>query len=268
MVLSSSTHLALGILAASIAGMVACAPPRSAEERKAAPELRLEGVRFRLFRGDVQSASGTAAVVTYLRETTALRATELALHLRDRGEELLVTAPSGEGVVSSRTFAASGGVRADRGPDPAAREPAPKRPPVHVDAEEVRYSYKERTITFVGRPTVKLTREDAVLLCTQVVAENDAEGKIARATCTGDVKLVRGARTVTCDSALFVEATALVTCRSAPGRPVSMVDGPSTVTGQELIYDLDRDLVTLRGQVVGDIVPPGKLTPPRKEGTR
>jgi hypothetical protein len=124
MVLSSSKHLALGILAASIAGMVACAPPRTAEERKAAPELRLEGVRFRLFRGDVQSASGTAAVVTYLRDTTVLKATELALHLRDRGEEVLVTAPSGEGVVSSRTFAASGGLLAVRGSDNAATESA------------------------------------------------------------------------------------------------------------------------------------------------
>jgi lipopolysaccharide export system protein LptA len=149
-----------------------------------------------------------------------------------------------------------------------AAEPAAKRPPVRVDAEEVRYSYKERTITFVGRPTVKLTREDAVLLCTQVLAENDADGKIARATCTGDVRLLRGPRTVTCDSAVFVEATALVTCRSTAGRPVVMVDGPSTVTGQELVYDLDRDLVTLRGKVVGDIVPQGGLSPRRTGGTR
>ncbi len=147
-------------------------------------------------------------------------------------------------------------------------EPAAKRPPVRVDAEEVRYSYKERTVTFVGRPTVRLTREDAVLLCTQVLAENDAEGKISRATCTGDVKLTRGPRTVTCASAVYVDATAAVTCRGAAGKPVVLVDGPSTVTGQELVYDLDRDLVTLKGQVVGDIVPPRDLSPRRKEEKR
>jgi lipopolysaccharide export system protein LptA len=150
------------------------------------------------------------------------------------------------------------------GAEPAAS----KRPPVRIDAEEVRYSYKERTVTFVGRPTVKLTREDATLLCSQVVGENDADGKIARATCTGDVKLVRGGRTVTCQSAVFVESSALVTCRGAAGRPVLLTDGPSTVAGQELVYDLDRDLVTLRGQVVGDIVPQGKLEPRRREGKR
>jgi lipopolysaccharide export system protein LptA len=142
------------------------------------------------------------------------------------------------------------------------------RPPVRVDADEVRYSYKERTITFVGKPTVKLTREDAVLLCTQLLAENDAEGKIARATCSGDVKLTRGTRVVTCDSAVYVEATGAVTCRSGADRPVRMTDGPSVVVGQELVYDLDKDLVTLRGQVVGDIVPPGKLTPGKREGRR
>lgn len=147
-------------------------------------------------------------------------------------------------------------------------EPAAKRPPVRIDAEEVRYSYRERTVTFVGRPAVKLTREDATLTCRQAVAENDAEGRILRATCSGDVRLTQGTRTVTCDSAVYVEATAQVTCRGAEGRPVLLVDGPSTVTGKELVYDLDRDLVTLRGQVVGDIVPPRKLEPRRREGGR
>jgi lipopolysaccharide export system protein LptA len=140
---------------------------------------------------------------------------------------------------------------------------AAARPPVRVDAEEVRYSYRERTVTFVGRPRVKLTREDAVLSCSQAVAENDADGKIARATCTGDVKLTRGARTVTCQSAVFVEATAEVTCSGSADLPVVMTEGPSTMKGAELVYDLERDFVTLRGQVVGEIVPQGELAPRR-----
>jgi len=149
-----------------------------------------------------------------------------------------------------------------------AAEPSAKRPPVRIDAEEVRYSYRDRTVTFVGRPAVKLTREDATLTCSQLLGENDAEGRIARATCSGDVKLVRGGRTVTCGSAVYVEASAQVTCRGAAGRPVTLTDGPSTVAGEELVYDLDRDLVTLRGQVVGDLVPPPKMAPPRREGAK
>lgn len=147
-------------------------------------------------------------------------------------------------------------------------EPTAKRPPVRIDADEVRYSYKDRTVTFVGKPNVKFTREDATLLCSQVVAENDAEGKIARATCTGDVRLTRGGRTATCDSAVYVEASAIVTCRSGGGRPVTLTDGPSTVTGQELVYDLDRDLATLRGEVKGDLEAPARVGARRPEGKR
>lgn len=144
----------------------------------------------------------------------------------------------------------------------------PARPPVRIDAEEVRYSYKERTVTFVGRPAVKITRDDATLTCAQVLADNDAQGRIARATCSGDVKLVRGGRTVTCETAVYVEANGQVTCKGAAGRPVILTDGPSTVAGQELVYDLDKDLVTLRGQVVGDVVPPQNLAPRKPEAKR
>lgn len=147
-------------------------------------------------------------------------------------------------------------------------EPAAKRPPVRIDAEEVRYSYKERKVTFVGRPAVTLTREDATLTCGEVVADNDDAGRIARATCSGEVKLVRGARTVTCGTAVYVEASAQVTCRGAPGRPVVLVDGSSTMAGQELVYDLDRDQVTLSGKVAGQIEPPQNLGPRRTEGKR
>jgi lipopolysaccharide export system protein LptA len=142
---------------------------------------------------------------------------------------------------------------------------AAPRPPVRVDADEVLYSYKDRTATFVGKPIVRLTREDAVLLCSRLLAENDAEGKIARATCSGDVKLTRGTRVVTCVVAVYVEATASVTCPPAAGRTVTMVDGPSTVKGLELVYDLDRDLVTLKGQVAGDLVPKNEPVPAKKK---
>lgn len=61
--------------------------------------------------------------------------------------------------------------------------PGAARPPVRIDAEEVRYSYKERTVTFVGRPAVKMTREDSTLSCRQAVADNDAEGRIVGHPC-------------------------------------------------------------------------------------
>ncbi len=124
MVLGSSKLLASGILAVSIAGVSACVPRGATEDRKIPPEVRLEGVRFHLFRGDAPAAKGTAAVVTYQRDTTALRTSDLALHLRDRGEEVTLTAPEGSGVVVERTFEATGGLLALRGTDRAATESA------------------------------------------------------------------------------------------------------------------------------------------------
>ena len=88
------------------------------------PELRLEGVRFRLFRGDALRADGTASAVTYQRETTAVKATDLTIHLREAQGEVVLTAPTGEGVASARTFQASGGLRAVRGSDVATTEAA------------------------------------------------------------------------------------------------------------------------------------------------
>src|SRR5512133_3320711 len=120
MVLGSSKLLALGILAVSIAGTSSCVPRGATDDRKVAPEVRLEGVRFHLFRGGTPAAKGTATVLTYQRDTTALRTSDLALQLRDRGEEVVLTAPDGSGVMAERSFEATGGLLAVRGTDRAA----------------------------------------------------------------------------------------------------------------------------------------------------
>ena len=88
---------------------------------------------------------------------------------------------------------------------PAAPVPAPagKPVPTHVDADVIRYSWSTRKVTMVGKPFVTLTREDLVLTCRRLVGDNDVSGQLARATCEGDVKLVRGTRTVTCERAQY-----------------------------------------------------------------
>lgn len=141
-----------------------------------------------------------------------------------------------------------------------AAEP-PRSAPVTVDAEEVQYLYKEGKVVFTGKPLVRLTREDATLTCRKLVAENDAAGKIRRATCTGDVTLTRGPRTVTCETAVYEEATARVTCT---GNPV-LRDGESVLRGEVLAYDLADDRATL-SSAKGTIVPrSGETLPTRRK---
>ena len=118
MVLRSSIHSAGWILAATLAVIGGgCSQPRATEPRASAPELRLEGVRFRLFRGERLRADGTASALTYQRESTAVTAADGALRLHGKRDVVTVTAPTGSGVVSARTFQASGGLVAARGTD-------------------------------------------------------------------------------------------------------------------------------------------------------
>ena len=139
---------------------------------------------------------------------------------------------------------------------------APPSPPVTVVAEEVQYLYKEGKVVFTGKPLVTLTREDATLTCRKLVAENDAQGRIQRAVCTGDVQLVKGTRVVTCETATYEERSARVTCT---GNPV-LKDGESVMRGEVLAYDLADDRATLTA-AKGTIVPrPGmELAPPKKK---
>jgi hypothetical protein len=124
MVLRSSIILAGWILAASAVALTGCAESQTGADRGAVPEIRLEGVRFRLFRADALRADGTASAVTYERGTTQIHATDLALTLRERQEPVRLTAPAVDGVVSGRSFLATGGVRAVRGADTAVTEVA------------------------------------------------------------------------------------------------------------------------------------------------
>jgi lipopolysaccharide export system protein LptA len=130
-------------------------------------------------------------------------------------------------------------------------------PPIQIRAAEVEYRYRDKTTVMTGKPLVTLTRADATLVCRRLVTENDDRGQIRRATCEGDVKLTRGERVVTCATAVFEEASGRLTCRGSP----ALRDGRSVMTGEELVYDLDADRVTLtraKGTLVEE---PGKELP-------
>ena len=140
---------------------------------------------------------------------------------------------------------------------------APAAPvPVQVEADEVHYQYRDRQVLFIGKPLVRLTRQKAVLTCKRLVTDNDEQGRIEKAVCTGDVRLVQGERTVTCEKATFVDKLSRVFC---VGNPV-LHDGKSVMRGDELVYDLDEDRATL-SSANGTVVPrPGDEPQHRKKG--
>jgi len=116
--------VALMALAASLASAPGCRPARPVEAQGLAPELRLEGVAFRVYRGDVLLAFGDAGAASLRRDSTDLTARDIVATLPRGAAPVRITAPQGEGVVSARVFEARGGVIVSRGADVARTERA------------------------------------------------------------------------------------------------------------------------------------------------
>ena len=127
------------------------------------------------------------------------------------------------------------------------RLPAAGGGTVTVSADRVKYNFPKRQIDYTGNP-VRLTRGDAVLTCKRLSAQLDDAENVKDATCEGEVRFERGDRIVTCEKATYEEAASRLTCE---GKPV--LKTPSlTATGSLLVYDLERDEVTM-DQVRGDV---------------
>jgi lipopolysaccharide export system protein LptC len=105
--------LALALAAAGCGG----AAPGGAQP--VPPELRLDEVRFRIYRGDVLRSYGESDEVSLQRDTAEVRARRLEATLPRAGTPVRITAPAGEGSLLARTFEATGGVVVARGDDAA-----------------------------------------------------------------------------------------------------------------------------------------------------
>jgi lipopolysaccharide export system protein LptC len=105
------------MLAASSAAVSGCRPAKPVEGQGLVPELKLEGVRFRVYRGDDLRALGDAASVSFRRDSTELAARDVLATLPRGAAPVRITAPEGAGVASTRVFTATGGITVSRGDD-------------------------------------------------------------------------------------------------------------------------------------------------------
>ncbi len=101
-----------------------CRSAKPVESQGVVPELKLEGVRFRVYRGDDLRAFGDAATVTFRRDSTELTARDVLATLPRGVAPVRIAAPEAAGVTSSRVFTATGGVTVTRGDDVARTERA------------------------------------------------------------------------------------------------------------------------------------------------
>jgi hypothetical protein len=88
-----------------------CVAPGPQDQGTVPPELRLEGVRFRVYRKDVLRAFGNSATASLRRDSSELHAHQVETIIpRPDDTPVRVTAPEGQGLLVGRTFEASGGV--------------------------------------------------------------------------------------------------------------------------------------------------------------
>jgi lipopolysaccharide export system protein LptC len=119
-------RIAIAVTALAFAG---CAGSGPQDQGPLPPELRLEGVRFRVYRGDVLRAFGEAQTASLRRVSSELRAREVEATLpRGGATPVRVTAPEGQGSLATRRFEATGGVVVARGDDAARTERARYEP--------------------------------------------------------------------------------------------------------------------------------------------
>ncbi len=116
-----------GLLAvALLSPTVGCGARGAQEEDRLAPELRLEDVHFRVFRGAQLAARGTAVRATYRRDSGDYTAEGVETFLAGDGQPgwSRLTAPRAAGNPGTKDLAASGGVRFESGPEVALSDEA------------------------------------------------------------------------------------------------------------------------------------------------
>lgn len=122
------THLTAAFLGLLTLAGTGCGSAVPRGEPPVAPELKLDGIRFRIYRGDSLRAYGTADAASLRRDSSELRASGLEAVLPRYPEPVHISAPTGEGTLASRVFLASGGVVVSRGDDAARTERARFQP--------------------------------------------------------------------------------------------------------------------------------------------
>ncbi len=98
------------LVAAALPLLFACKSSQKSGSNAVAPELRLERVHFRVWRGDILRAQGDARQVSIRRDTNHATAADVRAQLSAKDEPVSVTAPKVEGDLSRQEYTGTGGV--------------------------------------------------------------------------------------------------------------------------------------------------------------
>jgi outer membrane protein assembly factor BamD len=117
-----------------------------------------------------------------------------------------------------------------------------KSQPIDITSDKVEAIRKENLIIFRGNVVAR--QKDIVIYADSLEALTSEDGKgIERVTAGGNVKIQQGLRVANCEKAIFYNLDQKVILTGAP----RVSEGENIVSGDEIIFDIDKDRVEVRG---------------------
>ncbi|HUL38466.1 MAG TPA: lipopolysaccharide transport periplasmic protein LptA, partial [Thermodesulfobacteriota bacterium] len=114
--------------------------------------------------------------------------------------------------------------------------------PIDITSDKVEAFWKENLIIFKGNVVAR--QKDIVIYADSMEAIIVDDGKgIDRATAGGNVKIQQGLRVANCQKAIFYNRDQKMVLTGEP----RIVDGDNTVSGDEIIFDIEKNRVEVKG---------------------
>ena len=119
---------------------------------------------------------------------------------------------------------------------------ADKGQPIDITSDKVEAFWKENLIIFKGNVVAR--QKDMVIYADSIEAVTIEDGKgIERVTAGGNVKIQQGLRVANCEKAIFYNLDQKVVLTGDP----KVSEGESIVSGDEIIVDIDKNRVEVKG---------------------
>lgn len=117
-----------------------------------------------------------------------------------------------------------------------------KSQPIDITSDKVEAFWKENLIIFKGNVVAR--QNDMVIYADSLEAVTIEDGKgIERVTAGGNVKIQQGLRVANCEKAIFYNLDQKVVLTGDP----KVSEGENIVSGDEIVVDIDKNRVEVRG---------------------
>jgi len=117
-----------------------------------------------------------------------------------------------------------------------------KSQPIDITSDKVETFWKENLIIFKGNVVAR--QKDMVIYADSIEAVTIEDGKgIERVTAGGNVKIQQGLRVANCEKAIFYNLDQKVVLTGDP----KVSEGENIVSGDEIVVDIDKNRVEVRG---------------------